>query len=147
MLCCLAVQLQGLSIGVTTNSPDSGPLPQRWGDINSSDQYWHVITRSSGCTAWHKGQKRYLQWALDGSAGNTFGCDVPEKGELHLYHNGRDVGVVWEGLPTDQPLWGVVDLSGGWKVEANYIIPNGEAVCGVSLCCLLSTDTWERVRL
>ena len=86
-----------------------------------------------------------LWWDLDRSAGNTFGCDMSDTGELHLYHNGRDV--VWEGLPTDQPLWGFVILSGGWKVEVNYIIANGEAVCGVSLCCLLSTDTWERVRL
>ena len=134
-------------MGVTTNKPDSGPLPQRWGDIHSSDQYWHVFIESGGCVPYHKGQKRVLQWDLDDSAGNTFGCDVSEKGELHLYHNGKDMGVVWEGLPTDQPMWGFVELSGGWKVEANYIIAKGEAVCGVSLCCLLSTDTWERVRL
>ena len=151
MLCCLAVQLQYLGIGVTTNSPDSGPLPQCWDGIDRSDQYWHVYMfvdiGSDDCVAWHKGQQRVLQWDLDDSAGNTFGCDVSDTGELHLYHNGRDVGVVWEGLPTDQPLWGVVILSGGWKVEANYIIPKGEAVCGVSLCCFLSTDTWQRVRL
>ena len=149
MLCCLAVQLQGLRIciGVTTNNPDTGPLPQEWDDIDSSDQYWYVVIGSNCHTAYHKGQSRLLWWDLDRSAGNTFGCDVLETGELHLYHNGRDVGVVWEGLPTDQPLWGFVDLSGGWKVEANYMIPKGEAVCGVSLCCLLSTDTWQRVRL
>ena len=147
MLCCLAVQLQIFGIGVTTNNPDTGPLPQVWGDIVSSDQYWYVYIGSGDCDAWHKGQQRVLQWSLDRSAGNTFGCDVSDTGELHLYHNGRDVGVAFEGLPTDQPLWGFVDLSGGWKVEANYSIPKGEAVCGVSLCCLLSTDTWERVRL
>ena len=141
MLCCLAVQLQFLTIGVTTISPDTGPLPHRLADINSSDQYWHVIIWSSDCAAYHQRQWRLLRWDLDRSAGNTFGCDVSDTGELHLYHNERDVGVVWEGLPTDQPLWGFVILSGGWKVEVNYIIPNGEAVCGVSLCCLLSTDT------
>ena len=147
MLCCLAVQLQGLGIGVTTNNPDSGPVPQRWGDIDNSDQYWRVYSYQSNCRAYHKKQSRLLRWDLDNSVGSTFGCDVSDTGELHLYYNGRDVGVVWEGLPTDQPLWGFVDIDGGWKVEANYIIANGEAVCGVSLCCLLSTDTWERVRL
>ena len=147
MLCCPAVQLQVFHIGVTTNCPDTGPLPQEWGDIDSSDQYWHVYIGSVSCAAYHKGQWRLLQWVLNDSAGNTFGCDVSDTGELHLYHNGRDVGVVWEGLPTDQPMWGFVILHGSWKVEANYIIPNGEAVCGVSLCCLLSTDTWQRVRL
>ena len=135
-----------LGIGVTTNNPDTGPLPH-WDDIDSSDQYWYVLTGHGGCEACHKGQVRDLQWVLDDSAGNTFGCNVLDTGELHLYHNGSDVDGVWEGLPTDQPLWGFVVLTGGWKVEANYIIPNGEAVCGVSLCCLLSTDTWQRVRL
>ena len=104
MLCCLAVQLQNLVIGVTTNSPDTGPLPQGWVDIHSSDQYWFVIIGRGDCDAYHQGQLRELQWALDRSAGNTFGCCVSKKGVLHLYHNGRDVGVAFEGLPTDQPL-------------------------------------------
>ena len=133
VLCCLAVQLQMLAIGVTTNSPDIGPLPQRWGDIHSSDQYWYVVIWSGGCEALHNEQKRVLQWSLDCSAGNTFGCRVLETGELHLYHNGRDVGVVWEGLPTDQPLLGFVTLC-GWKVEANYVIAKGEAAWCDILC-------------
>ena len=156
MLCCLDVQLQPLCIGVTTESPDSGPLPQEWSDIANSDQHWYVMITISGCTAWHKGQRRVLQWDLDDSPGNTFGVAVSEKGELHLYHNGRDVGVAWEGLPTDKPLWGFVILR-GWKVETNYIIAKGEAVtCGAILfslsltrlsavctlgCCRWSIDT------
>ena len=127
MLCCLDVQLQYLGIGVTTKSPDSGPLPQGWNDIDNSDQYWCVVITISSCTAYHKGQVRVLQWDLDDSSGNTFGVAVSEKGELHLYHNGRDVGVAWEGLPADKPLWGFVDLPGGWKVETNYMIAKGEA--------------------
>ena len=140
MLCCLDVQLQGLCIGVTTKSPDSGPLPQWWSDIVNSDQCWRVVIGTGGCTAQHKGQERVLQWDLDRSPGNTFGVAVSEKGELHLYHNGRDVGVAWEGLPTDKPLWGYVRLSGVWEVEANYMIVKGEAVlcgevvCGVMFC-------------
>ena len=142
MLCCLAVQLQGLDIGVTTKDPDSGPVP-RWGDIDSSDrsdQYWFVVIESDSCAAWHKRQYRRLHWVLDYSAGNTFGCHVSETGELHLHHNGRDVGVACEGLPTDQPLWGLVEI-GGLKVEANYVIPKGESVwcdvvCGVMFVSL-----------
>ena len=132
MLCCLDVQLQVLYIGVITKSPDSGPLPHSFSDINSD---WFVVIRSSDCTARHKGQERVLQWYLDDSPGNTFGVAVSEKGELHLYHNGRDVGVAWEGLPADKPLWGFVSLSGGLKVEANYMIAKGEAVtCGEVVC-------------
>ena len=145
LVCCvvwlLAVQLQSIGIGVTTNSPDSGPLPQGWDDINNSDQYWHVNIWRDDCRACHKGQWRLLQWVLDRTAGNTFGCCVSKKGALHLYHNGRDVGVVQKGLPTDQPLWGFVSLC-DWKVEANYVIPKGEAVmygevvCGVMFVSL-----------
>ncbi len=138
MLCCLVVQLQGFRIGVTTKDPDSGPVPESWVGIDSSDQYWYVIIKSrAACTAWHKGQRRKLtrHVILDRSAGNTFGCQVSGTGELHLYHNGRDVGVAWEGLPTDQPLWGFVILR-GYKVEANYVIaPKGEAVCVCQSAC------------
>ena len=139
MLCCLAVQLQGLVIGVTTKDPDSGPVP-RWGDICTSDQYWYVFIRSDGCRAWHKRQHRDLHWVLDYSAGNTFGCLVSGTGELHLHHNGRDVGVAFKGLPKDQPLWGFVDI-GGLKVQADHVISQGEAVwcdvvCGVMFVSL-----------
>ena len=133
MLCCLDVQLQVFGIGVTTNNPDTGPLPQGRSDIDS--KYWYVQIMTGYCTARHKGQSRDLQCAPDCSAGNTFGLCVLSTGELHLYHNGRVVGVVWEGLPRDQPLWGFVRLRRGWKVEANYIIPKGEAVtCGEVVC-------------
>ena len=135
MLCCLIVQLQGLDIGVTTKHPQSGSLPQNWYDIYRSDQYWYILIRGGDCVAQHKSQRRVLQWNLDRSAGNTLGCCVLQTGELHLYHNGRDVGVALKGLPIDQPLWGFVILFGGWKVEANYVIPKGEAVtCGEVVC-------------
>ena len=139
MLCCVAVhlQLQGLGIGVTTNAPNIGLLQgwrKLWGFIDNTDKCWYITIGSDDCEACHKGQERLLQWVLDHSPGNTFGLCVLSTGELHLYHNGRDVGVVWEGLPTDQPLWGFVYIP-GWKVEANYIIPKGEAVtCGEVVC-------------
>ena len=108
-----------------------------WNNINNSDQYWCVLIRTSNCAVRHNGQERVLQWVLDGSPGNTFGVAVSEKGELHLYHNGRDVGVAWEGLPTDKPLWGLVCLTGGWKMETNYMIAKGEAVTCVVPFCLV----------
>ena len=136
MLCCLVAQLQAFDIGVTTNNPDTGPLPHWLGDIDSTDKCWDVMIGTCECTTFHTGLDSVLQQALDSSPGNTFGLSVLETGELHLYHNGRDVGWVWKGLPTDGPLWGFANLHGCWKVEANYIIPKGEAVtcevvCGV----------------
>ena len=140
MLCCLAVQLQGLAIGVTTEDPDTGLVPQVWNEIDSSDQCWYVSIWSDSCEAWHDQRRVILHWVLDYSAANTFGCHVSGTGELHLYHNGRDVGVAWEGLPTDQPLWGFMEIH-GLKVEANYVVPKGEAVwcdvvCGVMFVSL-----------
>ena len=134
MLCCLAVQLQDLGIGVTTNSPDEGPLPYCWSDISSSDQYWYILIRSGDCLVYHNGQER-KQWDVDRSAGNSVSCALSENGKLHLYNNGEDVGVAGAGLPTDQPLWGFVLLRGDWIVRANYVIPKGEAVtCGEVVC-------------
>ena len=132
MLCCLTVQLQGLHIGVTTKDPDSGPVP-RWGDVDRSDQYWFVTISSYGCTTCHNGQYRRLHLVLDRPEGNTFGCQVSGTGELHLHHNGRDVCVALKGLPTDQPLWGFAE-TGDEKLEANYVIPKGEAVWCVVMC-------------
>ena len=111
--------IQLFSIGVTTENPDSG---QWW-----NGQYWFVMTGSGNCAAYRNGQYRLLRWDLDDSAGNIVGCQVSETGELHLYHNERDVGVAWEGLPTDLPLWGFVCLP-RWEVKANYFIPKGEDV-------------------
>ena len=128
MLFCLAVLLQCFGIGVTTKSPDDshGSLPEEWGDTDTCDQYWFVLIKSGVCVAYHNGQPRVLRWDLSCTEGDVFGCALLETGDLHLYHNGRDVGVALEGLPTEQPIWGVVRL-GGWKVEADYIIA-GEAV-------------------
>ena len=116
-------------LGVTTRSPDSGHLPQNLGDIIS----WYVVVANGHCTAWHNREQNVKPWDLDYSAGNTFGCCVSDKGELHLYHNGRDVGVALEELPIYEQLWAFVGIAGG-EVEANGYITEGEAalVCSVT---------------
>ena len=119
--------MQWYSIGVTTRNPYNGPLLQREANYAKSDQVWYVMIKEGNCTACHHGCSKTLQWDLDHSPGNSFACAVLEKGELHLYHNGRDVGVAWEGLPIVQPLWEFVSLTNGWKVETNYIISTGKA--------------------
>ena len=133
VLCCVAMHLQSLIIGVTTEDPETTRVPQEWGDIRRG-QHWYVRSLKTRCRANHKGQERELHWVLDRSAGNTIGCCVLETGELHLYHNGRDVGVAWKGVPTGQPLWGFVEMR-SWKMKVDYIIPKSEAMmCVVSLC-------------
>ena len=124
--------MQGLIVGVTTKSPNSGQLPQNLSDIYSHDQYWWAEIKSNGCTAHRKGQCRSLQWNMDCSAGNKFGCKVLETGELYLCYNERDVVLACEGLPANKPLWGFVYLS-GWKVEASYVIARGLTHCDMQL--------------
>ena len=38
------------------------------------------------------------------------GCMVSREGELHVYIDGVDNGIVWTGLPTHKPFWGVADV-------------------------------------
>ena len=47
--------------------------------------------------------------------GQTIGCMVSREGELHVYIDGVDRGIVWTGLPTHKPFWGVVDVYGPTK--------------------------------
>ena len=47
---------------------------------------------------------------------------ITEYGELHLLINDNDVGVIWKDLPTDQPLWGIVDVYGKLKkIRAEFV--------------------------
>ena len=62
--------------------------------------------------------------------GSTLGCCVSQAGKFCFYFEGRVVDdVLWEGLPMDQPLWGLVIMRGIWKVEVVVSILNGEAAC------------------
>jgi len=37
---------------------------------------------------------------------------VSRDGDLHLFVDGKHREMVWIGLPTDQPLWGVAEVYG-----------------------------------
>ena len=54
--------------------------------------------------------------------GQSLGCKVYENGDLHFFVDGEDQGVACTGLPTDQPLWGVVDIFGqAEKIKLEYV--------------------------
>ena len=44
------------------------------------------------------------------SSGDCYGCSVDVQGRLVVYKNEEELGVAWEGLPTDQPLWAFTDV-------------------------------------
>ena len=117
MLCCLAVQLQALRIGVTTKDPDSGFMPG-WAGIDFSDHYWFVYIRSDGCKVQHKRAQTELQWVLDRSAGNIWLSCVRQRRALSSPQ--------WEGcgcglgrdthLPTIVGICDPTWLQGGGKL-------------------------------
>ena len=43
--------------------------------------------------------------------GNPIGCCITRDGDLEIYINGQKRAVGWRNVPTDKPLWGVVDIA------------------------------------
>ena len=78
-------------------------------DLLDSSDYWIL----SASTVYHGGEKRIVDYDLDSlQVGQTIGCVVNKKGELHYCVDGKDQGVGWEGMPRDRPLWGFVNIYG-----------------------------------
>ena len=71
--------------------------------------YWILDSN----TVHHNGKKREVKVDLDYlREGQTVGCMVSREGELHVYIDGVDNGIVRTGLPTHEPFWGVADVYG-----------------------------------
>ena len=143
MLCFLAVQSWGYSIAVGVTSKDPASAPQKYDNLYESDHSWFVGI-CYVVTAYHKGQMRNLPWELRLPKGRAVGCCVSQTGQFYLYYNGKVLDdILWEGLPTNQPLWGVVIMHGEWKVEVDFVVatPKGEAV-GSLIASLYSYIIW-----
>ena len=101
------------SIGMTTQCPDNMSIPiisdaLEW----SNSDYWILDSN----TVHHNGKRREVKVDLDYlREGQTVGCMVSREGELHVYIDGVDNGIVWTGLPTHKPFWGVADVYGCTK--------------------------------
>ena len=82
-------------------------------------QFWVVRQMES-----YHGQeiKESRYFAKDLKDIETMSVLITEYGELHLLINDNDVGVIWKDLPTDQPLWGIVDVYGKLKkIRAEFV--------------------------
>ena len=101
-------------IGMTTQCPDNISIPSYaliWTRISHSD-YWILDSN----TFYHNDESIVLNVDLDSlREGQTVGCTVSREGELHVYIDGVDKGIVWTGLPTHIPFWGVADVYGHTK--------------------------------
>ena len=105
---------------MTTVSPDVY-IPNTWHEVKNDKQYWCM----RGNTSYYNREKRKMKWQLSVTGGDTFGCSVKEDGKLCVYKNGEELGVAWEGLPTDQPIWAFADVNYG-TLGTDYIAVDGE---------------------
>lgn len=90
-------------------------------------QFWIVRHRES-----YHGQeiKESSYFAEDLKGIRTMGVVVTDDGNLHLLVNDEDIGVLWRGLPTDKPLWGIVDVFGRLrKIRAEFVGKHCESLC------------------
>ena len=75
----------------------------------SRKRYWYLFRNRVR----HNGQDKTVSinmWGLH--VEQSVGLLLTRDGDLHLFVDGKHREMVWSGLPTDQPLWGVADVYG-----------------------------------
>jgi len=85
----------------------------------SQRRYWYLV----GNEIHHNGQEKTLSINLDDlHVGQSVGVLATRDGDLHLFVDGKHRKIVWSGLPTDRPLWGVADVYGKCvKIKADIL--------------------------
>ena len=103
---------QQQSIGMTTQCLEYIRIPSHALEWPDHSDYWIL----DGSIVYHNSERRNLKVNLDSlREGQTVGCMVSREGELHVYSDDVDKGIVWTGLPTHKPFWGVADVYGHTK--------------------------------
>ena len=94
-----------LALGFTLQSPDDAKLMiPRMIQNDTKDPKWIL---AAACTS-----EDELIFDTDSlRVGQSLGCMISKKGNLHYFVNGEDKGVARRRLPTDKPLWGFVDIN------------------------------------
>ena len=92
---------------MTTHCPDNIEIPRNALKWRDHSDYWIL----EGSTVSHNGKSRDLKVNLESLRERQIvGCMVSRERELHVYIDGVDKGIVWTGLPTHKPFWGVADV-------------------------------------
>ena len=77
-----------------------------------SSNYWILIDS----TVYHYGRGKNVQFdTRDLKVGDTIACSVDSDGNFRYYVNGIDRGICWDKLPTNQAMYGVVDVRWRYK--------------------------------
>ena len=93
--------------GMTTQCPDNISIPSSMLGWSGHSDFWIL----GGSTVRHNGETKKIKVNLNSlRKGQSVGCMVSREGELHVYIDGVDNGVVWIGLPTHKPFWGWADI-------------------------------------
>ena len=98
-------------IGMTVECPGKiWRLPYSLYSCRDSSNYWILIDS----TVYHYGREKKVQFnTQDLKVGDTIACSVDSDGNLRYYVNGIDRGICWDKLPTNQAMYGFVDV--GWR--------------------------------
>ena len=60
---------------------------------------------------WHNWERKGVNFNLrDLKVGQSVGCCVTRNGQLRYFIDGVDQKIMWTGLPTNRPLWGIADI-------------------------------------
>ena len=97
-------------IGMTVECPDEiQHLPWSLWDWMGRSYYWIL----DGSTVYHHGRAKQVQFnTRDLKVCDTIACSVDSDGNLRYYVNGIDRGIFRDELPTNQAMYGVVDVRG-----------------------------------
>ena len=95
---------------MTVECPDEiQQLPLSLWEWRGSSNYWILINS----TVYHYGMYKKVQFNTeDLKVGDTIACSVSSDGNLCYCVNGIDRGIRWDKLPTNQAMYGVVDVRG-----------------------------------
>ena len=93
---------------MTVECPDEiQHLPMSSVSWRGSSNYWIL----DGSTVYHHGRPKQVQFNInDLKVGDTIALSVDSNGALYSYVNGINREVCWDKLPTNQAMYGVVDV-------------------------------------
>ena len=85
----------------------------------SKKRYWRLSANKKR----HNGREKAISIDMNNlRVGQSVGLLVTRDGDLHLFVDGKHREMVWSGLPTDQPLWGLADVNGKCaKIKADML--------------------------
>ena len=80
--------------------------------LTKSEDYW-LLWYNIVC---HGRQEQHLNISTEDLKKNdSIGCCITKDGDWEIYINGWKRAVGWRNVPTDKPLWAVVDIFGDAK--------------------------------